>query len=225
MDADGIHWATQFELVRRGGITSKKRIEPSDVEGYIQALRTQHTTEMKKMIDESKNSAGRTSRMRRTQANPPPGLERLPNEIRKDSLADTRNLLRTKSSVIDGGVQRNGLTLEEKARKEPVDKSGNKDLAKDHLRQKKGELLTMQSDYYIHHPCVPLGAPTTFQQACVRLPTHQCAEPPFEREKVHSAPSRPEGSPCETVVEESLDQEEWVLNDEREREKGFSSGR
>ena len=74
MASDGGHWATQFELARRGGITSKKRIEPSGVAGYLQALRTKNTAGVKKMIDESKNNVGRDNSRRRSSGIVPPGL-------------------------------------------------------------------------------------------------------------------------------------------------------
>ena len=83
MVADGIHWATQFELAQRGGITSNHRIEPADIEGYLQALRTQHTAEMKKMIDVSKNNVGRTNRSRQSSGISPPGLAHLSCEDQK----------------------------------------------------------------------------------------------------------------------------------------------
>ena len=37
--ADGSHWASEYEIARRGGLTSSKRIEPQAADGYLQDLR------------------------------------------------------------------------------------------------------------------------------------------------------------------------------------------
>ena len=65
---DGIHWAAAYELARRGGLTTSKRIEPSAVDGYLQALRGKNSLEIKKSIEESRNAVGR-SHVARSESN------------------------------------------------------------------------------------------------------------------------------------------------------------
>ena len=40
MKPNGIHWATQAQLIRRGGLFGYKKIKQEEVDGFIQALRT-----------------------------------------------------------------------------------------------------------------------------------------------------------------------------------------
>ena len=56
---EGLHWTAKYDLARRGGLVSGKRIGPNDVEGFSQALRAQISDEVKKSIDESRGNVGR----------------------------------------------------------------------------------------------------------------------------------------------------------------------
>ena len=51
---EGLHWAAQYGLVRRGGMQSGQKVAVGAVEGYLQALRNQNHAETRKSIDESK---------------------------------------------------------------------------------------------------------------------------------------------------------------------------
>ena len=59
---DGSHWASEYEIARRGGLTSSKRIEHQAVEGYLQDLRERNSAEIKRMISEGKTGTGRSRR-------------------------------------------------------------------------------------------------------------------------------------------------------------------
>ena len=56
---EGMRWAAQYDLARRGELASEKRIEPNAVGGYLQALRTHHVAELKKSIEESRGAVVR----------------------------------------------------------------------------------------------------------------------------------------------------------------------
>ena len=56
---EGLRWAAQYDIARRGGLSTGKRIDPVSVDGYLQALRTQNGAEMKKSIEESRGTVGR----------------------------------------------------------------------------------------------------------------------------------------------------------------------
>ena len=58
---EGLRWAAAYELGRRGGLTTPKRIEPQSVEGYLQALSEKKTMEIRRAIEESRNANGRSS--------------------------------------------------------------------------------------------------------------------------------------------------------------------
>ena len=70
---EGLHWTAQYDIARRGGLPSQKRIEAGAVDGYLQALRRQHTLEVRQSIDESKNT-GRKVQSRTSCSRCPPGL-------------------------------------------------------------------------------------------------------------------------------------------------------
>ena len=55
---DGLRRAAQYDLARRGGLMSQKRLVAGSVEGFIQALRTKHAAEAKQPIDEGRMKAG-----------------------------------------------------------------------------------------------------------------------------------------------------------------------
>ena len=57
---EGLHWATSYEIARLGGLESGKRIGPQSADGYLQALRGQRATEVKKSIEDSRNVFGNT---------------------------------------------------------------------------------------------------------------------------------------------------------------------
>ena len=56
---EGLRWAVKFDLARRGGHLSDKRIDAPMVEGYVLALRNQNAASWKKTIEESKGAVGR----------------------------------------------------------------------------------------------------------------------------------------------------------------------
>ena len=58
----GLRWAAEYEIARRGGLTSSKRIEPQAVEGYLQALRERNSADIKKMVAEGNTGTGRSRR-------------------------------------------------------------------------------------------------------------------------------------------------------------------
>ena len=70
---EGLRWTAQYDLARRGGLLSQKRIESGAVDGYLQALRRQGTLDVKKSIDEGKNT-GRMMQTRKSWSHFPPGL-------------------------------------------------------------------------------------------------------------------------------------------------------
>ena len=47
---EGTHWTVKYDLARRGGLVSGKRIEPNAVEGFLQASRTQNSDEVKNRL-------------------------------------------------------------------------------------------------------------------------------------------------------------------------------
>ena len=55
--ADGLHWAAEYEIARRGGLASAKRIDPQAVGGYLQAL-MERNADIKKMIANCKTGTG-----------------------------------------------------------------------------------------------------------------------------------------------------------------------
>ena len=61
---DGLQWAASYEIARRGGLASVKRIEPQAVGGYLQSLRGKNSAEIKKSIEESRNGFGRSHHFR-----------------------------------------------------------------------------------------------------------------------------------------------------------------
>ena len=71
---EGLRWGVQYEMAGRGGLFPNKRIEPSSVEGFLQALRTQNARELEKMIEEGKSQAGRNDAARPPNMRQPPGL-------------------------------------------------------------------------------------------------------------------------------------------------------
>ena len=58
--ADGLRWTAEYELARRGGLASAKRIDPQSVGGYFQALRDRNAADIKKMIAHGKTGAGKS---------------------------------------------------------------------------------------------------------------------------------------------------------------------
>lgn len=60
--ADGLRWAAGYEIARRGGLTSSKRIEPHAAGGSLQALRERYSAAIKKMIADCKTGAGESRR-------------------------------------------------------------------------------------------------------------------------------------------------------------------
>ena len=70
---EGLRWAARYDLARRGGLLTRKRIESGAVEGYLQALRRQNTIEVKKTVEESKNT-GRKTKVWHGWENYTPGL-------------------------------------------------------------------------------------------------------------------------------------------------------
>ena len=47
---EGLHWTVKYDLARRGGLVSGKRIEPVDVEGFLLALRSQNAEDLKRQL-------------------------------------------------------------------------------------------------------------------------------------------------------------------------------
>ena len=56
--AEGLRWATAYELARRGGLTSVKRIEPHDVDGYLQSIRGGNYDEINRAISGGETGTG-----------------------------------------------------------------------------------------------------------------------------------------------------------------------
>ena len=79
---DGLHWAEAYEMARRGGHASRKRIEHQVVEGYLQALREHNAAEIKRPIEEIRTNFGRSHHAQERECIggpegdvlPPPGL-------------------------------------------------------------------------------------------------------------------------------------------------------
>ena len=85
----GLHWAIKYDLARRGGLVSGKRMDPTDVEGFLQALRSQNSEEeVKKSIEESRGSIGRGPVTDRVFWFAPPGLNAVFDEGTTSSTTD-----------------------------------------------------------------------------------------------------------------------------------------
>ena len=70
---EGLHWAIQYDLTRRGGLLPSKRIETNAVEGYLQALRNQNAADVKKSVEGSRNNIGKKTE-HLSDYTQPPGL-------------------------------------------------------------------------------------------------------------------------------------------------------
>ena len=57
---EGIHCTSTYELARRGGLTTSKRIGPQAVGRYLQALREKNTLKIRRSVEASRNATGRS---------------------------------------------------------------------------------------------------------------------------------------------------------------------
>ena len=86
--SEGLHWAVQYDLARRGGLCSGKRIEANAVEGFLQSLRAQNNAEWKKSVEESRGEVGRSSEVEIWKCEGPPGLVPLSGGNLMDNACD-----------------------------------------------------------------------------------------------------------------------------------------
>ena len=74
---EGLRWAAQYDLARRGGLVSGKRIESNAAEGFLLALRSRNTSELGKSIEESRGSVCRRESLACECGATPPGLSEM----------------------------------------------------------------------------------------------------------------------------------------------------